>query len=167
MDANVAELSRLLENLIRLGTIVEVNGTRARVQSGKLKTQWLHWQTSRAGEAVTWWQPSIGEQVVLLSPGGDMAAAVILPSIYSDKHPSPTTNPKLHATRYPDGAQTSYDSESHTLDIVLPAGGTIHIHANGGNIVVHNGDIIVDGKSFKHHVHVGVVPGPADTGEPK
>ncbi|WMR36092.1 phage baseplate assembly protein V, partial [Metapseudomonas otitidis] len=40
-----ATLARLLENLIRLGTIAEVDhaAARVRVQSGQLLTGWLPW----------------------------------------------------------------------------------------------------------------------------
>ncbi len=53
------ELARLLQNMIRLGTIVEVDhvGRVARVQTGGLTTNWLKWHTARAGagHAVVAW----------------------------------------------------------------------------------------------------------------
>lgn len=173
MDATLAELTRLLQNLIRLGTIVEVDGDRARVASGKLTTDWLLWLTSRAGNAATWWQPSVGEQVLLLSPGGDLAAGVILPALYSDQHPAPSLDPAMRLTTYPDGASVSYNSATHTLDINLPAGtinidaaAGVTINASDGNVNV-NCDVIADGISLKDHVHGGVSPGGATTGAPQ
>ncbi|WP_082814689.1 phage baseplate assembly protein V [Collimonas fungivorans] len=50
-------------------------------------TTWLRWVTHRAGDARTWWSPSVGEQVVLLLPGGDLTAGVILQAVYSDAFP--------------------------------------------------------------------------------
>lgn len=173
MDATLAELTRLLQNLIRLGVVVEVDGARARVQTGKNTTGWQPWLTHRAGAARTWWQPSVGEQVVLLSPGGDLSAAVILPSLYSDQHHAPELDAEAHTVVYPDGAVMCYHSGTHTLDISLPAG-TVHIsaaagvevHTAGGNVIVH-GDVVADGISLKSHVHGGITPGGANTGVPQ
>ncbi len=124
MDAQVAELSRLIENLLRFGKIEEVEGEFVRVRSGKNLTNWIRWITLRAGTTVTWDQPTVGEQVMLLSPGGDLSNAVALLSVYSDAHPAPTTEPHLHVKRYPDGATIQYDHEHHALTAILPAGGT-------------------------------------------
>ncbi len=72
----LSELSRAVRDIIRIGVIAEVNTTLGvcRVQSGELMTDWLHWLTSRAGGSRTWWAPSIGEQVLLLSLGGELVA---------------------------------------------------------------------------------------------
>jgi len=126
MNAELLELTRLLHNMIRLGTIAEVANGRARVRlSPKLTTTWLRWAALRAGDARSWWAPSVGEQVVLLSPGGDLTAGAILPAIYSDAFPAPSDNPALHATYYPDGAVVQYDSQAHTLVATLPDGTSV------------------------------------------
>jgi phage baseplate assembly protein V len=136
MNADIAELSRRLENLIRLGTIIEVDGALARVKSGQLETQWLSWLTHRAGNAVTWWQPSVGEQVMLLSPGGFTESGIILPAIYSDQHPAPSVVSDLHTTHYPDGAVIEYDHAAHALAVALPAGGSAVLTAPASVTVI-------------------------------
>ena len=140
MDAIAAELHRLIQNLIRLGTIAEVDGDRVRVQSGKITTDWLRWLTHRAGNAATWWQPSVGEQVMILSPAGDLAAGIVLPAIYSDAHPAPEETPSVHTTHYPDGAVVSYDFATHALEAALPGGGSAVLTAPGS--VTVNSDAI-------------------------
>jgi phage baseplate assembly protein V len=47
----LAELARLIENLVRLGTIAEVDvaKVRVRVKSGSITTNWLPWLALRAG----------------------------------------------------------------------------------------------------------------------
>ncbi|AMP13436.1 phage baseplate assembly V family protein [Collimonas pratensis] len=123
-----SENARLLHNLIRLGTVAQVAGGRARVRlSPKLTTTWLRWVTQRAGDARTWWSPSVGEQVVLLSPGGDLTAGVILQAVYSDAFPAPSDNPALHSTHYPDGAVVQYDFQAHTLSATLPDGTSVTV----------------------------------------
>ncbi|MFQ6296002.1 phage baseplate assembly protein V [Escherichia coli] len=63
---------RLITNLIRTGVVTEVDRENwlCRVKTGELETNWISWLTLRAGNARTWWRPSEGEQVVLLSLGG-------------------------------------------------------------------------------------------------
>lgn len=143
MDAIAAELLRLIQNLIRLGTIAEVDGDRVRVQSGTITTDWLRWLTHRAGNAATWWQPSIGEQVMILSPAGDLAAGIVLPAIYSDAHPAPGDRNSVHATHYPDGAVVSYDFAAHALQATLPGGGSAVLTAPA-SVTINSDDITLN-----------------------
>lgn len=54
MNADLSDLLRLLQNLIRPGTIAQVRGARARVQLGpQLISEWLSWATLRAGTSRT------------------------------------------------------------------------------------------------------------------
>jgi len=128
---NLNETHRLLRNLIRLGTIAALDATQARcrVQSGELMTDWLAWLSTSAGTTRTWQPPAIGEQVLLLCPGGDCAAGVVVRGLYSDQFPAPSANETSHLIRYPDGARLEYDDRQHTLRATLPEGGTIHFGA--------------------------------------
>ena len=130
MTADYSDLLRLLLNLIRIGTIAEMDCAcqRVRVHVGNNLTAWRPWVTLRAGDAQSWWPPSIGEQVLLLSPEGDFDHAVVLPALFSDKFAAPSTHPSHHTTRYPDGAVVQYDSQAHALTALLP-GGTATITA--------------------------------------
>ena len=117
MPHNLAEISRKVENMIRIGTIVDVNHTirRCRVKSGKLTTDWLNWQAGRAGSTKIWNPPTIGEQVMILSPSGVIESGIVMPSIYSDVHDSPSSNQDEHITEYPDGARISYNHATGAL----------------------------------------------------
>ena len=93
MNANLSDLLRLLQNLIRLGTIAEVKGAKARVRLGPtLTTEWLKWATRRAGSTRTWSAPTVGEQVIVFSPGGDLTRSIILPALYSQEFDAPETS---------------------------------------------------------------------------
>lgn len=74
MNAQLTEIMRLITNLIRTGVVTEVDRENwlCRVKTGDLETNWINWLTLRAGNARTWWRPSEGEQVVLLSLGGNL-----------------------------------------------------------------------------------------------
>lgn len=142
----LADLARRLENVIRLGTIAAVDHDAARctVATGKLTTAPLPWIAARAGDAATWWAPSVGEQVVLLCPGGDPAAGIVLLAIYSTAQPKPAGGNTAHVAVYPDGARLAYDPSTHQLDAVLPSGGHANLTAPGG---VHiTGDTLITGR---------------------
>jgi phage baseplate assembly protein V len=127
MTADYSDLLRLILNLIRFGTIADINHDtqRVRVKVGENVTTWRPWITFRAGDAQTWFPPSLGEQVIVLSPEGDFANAAILPAIYSDKYKSPSTNPEHNTTRYKDGTVVQYDSAAHTLTATLSDGTSV------------------------------------------
>ncbi|MDC8757508.1 phage baseplate assembly protein V [Janthinobacterium fluminis] len=130
MNADLSEILRLLQNLIRLGTIAEVDGVKARVKLGpKLTTQWLNWITPRAGSTRTWSSPTVGEQVVVLSPGGDLTRGTIMPALYSEEFDTPESSHTVHTTHYPDGAVVQYDHAAHALTATLP-GGTATVTAD-------------------------------------
>ncbi|MGO1072704.1 phage baseplate assembly protein V [Lysobacter sp. CA199] len=193
----VSEIQRQLGNVVRFGTIFEVDCAlaRCRVRSGENESDFVPWVTTRAGETSDWSPPKPGEQVVLLCPTGDMLGAVALRGIYSDQRPPPANSATLHVVRYADGAQIEYDHGSHALKATLPQGGTAEITADGG-ITINgpltvngetkingntsvDGDIGVSGKaeaqadvigggiSLKDHKHPGVMAGGAITGKPQ
>ena len=62
---SLAELARLIENLIRLGTVaeVQVEPPRVRVKTGNVTTAWRPWFALRAGADREWDPPTIGEVI--------------------------------------------------------------------------------------------------------
>lgn len=131
---DLATLARLIENLIRFGTVAEVQiaPPRIRVKTGTLVTGWLPWQAMRAGLDAEWDPPTLHEQVILLSPSGQLANGVALTGIYSDAHPANGDREGLHRRTYRDGAVIEYDSVAHALKATLPAGGTTTLTSDGG-----------------------------------
>lgn len=140
---HVSELIRRLENLLRPGTIaqVDVRRARARVQCGGLLSNWRPWLAMRAGKVRHWSPPSIGEQCILLAPGGDPANAVILVGFFSDAIPANDDRAHTLATRQPDGTLAEYDHQTHrdllscVGDIVRAADGAISITAKGSIVL--------------------------------
>lgn len=118
-ELQLADLARRVANMIRTGRVADVDhaGPRVRVQSGDLLTEWLPWQTRRAGNTRTWDPPTIGEQVMILSPSGEPAAGIVIPALYCHDHPAPDASPNTHVIQFPDGAIIGYDHASHALDI--------------------------------------------------
>lgn len=133
----IGEIQRLLHNMIRVGTIHSVDhggpGKPAlvRVALGELVTDWRPYHEARAGGTTTWSPPTVGEQATVLSPSGDIGAAVIIVGLNSTGKPAPSNDPSKTVTRYPDGAVIEYDHAGHALTATLPGGGTATLVAPG------------------------------------
>jgi phage baseplate assembly protein V len=189
--------ARNLSNLIRLGTVSEVDLAtgRCRVQSGEMQTDYLSWLVPAAGALVIWAAPSVGEQVLVLSPEGETMGGVVLRGLYSNTFPAPADSADVTLVRFGDGALISYDAIAHALVATLPAGGTAELTADGGVTIngpltvngattvngntTINGDEHVSGKvtadtdvvggniSLKDHLTTGVTAGSGTSGRPK
>jgi phage baseplate assembly protein V len=144
-----AELERRIANLIRYGTIAAVDhgAVTVRVNLGEITTGAVRWASARAGTTTTWSPPTVGEQVMLVSPNGDLSAGTAIVGLYSDAHPSPSSSPDEHVVNYPDGARTTYNHA--TGDLRLTGIRTVTVQAAEhltiecpdsdvmGNLVVH------------------------------
>ncbi|MCR3881048.1 phage baseplate assembly protein V [Klebsiella quasipneumoniae] len=115
----IVDLLRLLENVVRTGTVTEIDEGkwRVRVQSGELETTWLRWNAQRAGAFKVWVPPSIGEQVWFLCLGGNTDVAFIGGSLYSAENPAPGTSPNEMVVTAPDGAMFRYNAEAGALQV--------------------------------------------------
>lgn len=115
--AQLNDMLRLLNNIVRIGSItaVDLDNARCRVTSGNNTTAWLPWMTSRAGRTRSWWAPSLGEQVLLLSLGGELTTAFVLPAVFSDANPAPSASADALHLSFPDGAVLEYEPASGTL----------------------------------------------------
>lgn len=128
---NIAALARLIENIVRFGTVadVQMQPPRVKVKSGNITTAWLPWLNLRAGADREWDPPTEGEQVVLLSPSGNLTQGVALTGLFSDLIPANGDRAGLHRRTYRDGAVIEYDSIAKHLRATLP--GTAEVTAVG------------------------------------
>lgn len=131
MTPDLSELIRTIPNLIRIGKIAEINADKVRVRlSPSLLTTWLQWIALRAGDVVHWSPPSIGEQVIVFSPNGDLTQGKVLAGLFSAESPAPQSDLKVRSIHYPDGAVVLYDFSTHALSAILPAGGSALVKAD-------------------------------------
>jgi phage baseplate assembly protein V len=141
------ELLRKLANLIRFGTVQAVAGKRVQVKIGGLLTRPIPWISTRAGKTKSWSPPDFGEQVMVLSPNGDIGAAVAIGGIFCDANDIPegaTADTVLMAFR--DGAVLLYDQAAHVLKGTLPDGGRVEISAPAG--FKFSGKVDIDGALY-------------------
>ena len=129
---DLTEISRLVANLIRIGTILDVDhaAVRVRVRIGTLDSNWLSWLALRAGTTTTWNPPTVGEQCIVFAPSGELANAIVLVGLNSDSIPPPSHAAEKHVIRFPDGATFSYDHAASHLAITGIATATIEASAS-------------------------------------
>jgi phage baseplate assembly protein V len=178
---------------INLGRILEVDLARGlvRVETGDVESDWVRWSSGRAGATRFWSPPTVGEQVAVIAPGGDLAGAFAIGGFHSDDNP-PAGDSLRELIQFQDGAVIAYDPEAHELEATLPDGATVKIVAVGGitldasdggltvkgdvNIEgeVHatgpigsDGDVVAGTISLQEHVHSGVATGGGLSGGPQ
>jgi len=153
------DILRKLANLIRFGTVQTVAGKRVQVKIGGLHTRPIAWVSTRAGKTKSWSPPDIGEQVMVLSPNGDLGAGVAIGGIFCDANDVPDeANADTVLMAFRDGAVLLYDQATHLLKGALPGGGRVEVTAPGG--FKFTGQVDIDGAlnvsksaTFKQTVH--------------
>lgn len=158
---------------------VDLKAGRVTVGAGDLETHSIRFFTGGAGGTRVWSRPKVGEQVLLLSPDGDMAGAIALRGVTSDAFP-PIGDEDREVVQFEDGAIVAYDPAAHAMTVRLPAGSFVEIEADDiylrGNLHVSGfvsaerritsnervearDDVTAGTVSLQKHVHLGVQPG--------
>lgn len=181
------DMPGLLGDLIRLGTVetVDLAVARVTVTLGDVTSPPVPW-LALAGGFGCWVPPTVGEQVLLLCPEGDIAHGCVLRGLFSDAFPAPADDGRLRMLM-PDGTTIDYDPEGHELAITLASGKATITAPEGvtitgdvtitGNIAVDgdgsmtgtftaDADVVGGGKSLKDHKHGQVQPGSGQSGPP-
>ena len=147
IEFEITELHRRLANVILLGKVVEADYTqiipKLKIKIGECQTAWLPMLCQRAGSDVSWWPLEVGEQVVVLSPSGELTQGVVLGAINQIAFPSMGSHADSHKHVYADGAVIEYNRKTHHLSAVLPSGATTTLVSDGG--VNITGDVVVTG----------------------
>lgn len=186
------EIFRRLENIARAGTIAAVRlgrPARCRVRSGEITTNWIPWHAGRAGGngGRQWWPPKVGEQCLLICPGGDLLNAVAIIGVYSDANAQGSESATACRTDW--SATDFMEHDSATGRLVINCREGIELRVQGASIVIRPEDIahvagggaatltgagwtatpdVVSGAiSLVNHVHGGVESGDATTDRPQ
>ncbi len=182
MEYRMAELERRLANVVRLGTIEEVdysgNVPRARIKIGKLKTTWLPLPAGRAGGDRVSWHYEAGEQVHVLSPDGRLENAVIGHAINSGSAGAVSDSADTPRIQFSNGDTIEYDRVAKVLTInvgdkLVINGKTVmngdvsligDLNQTGSH--TSTGDQVAGGVSQMNHPHDDVQPGSSLSGPP-
>lgn len=147
---NNADIQNRLSRIITVGTVAEADYEKARIKVtvGEWTTSWLPWVTSRAGNDVSWWALEIGEQVLVVSPSGDMAQGIVIGGIYQQQQQQVGADKleNVHRVKYQDGTVIEYDRENHLLKADVKGDVELLVEKNLTAKVTENVDITVQGQ---------------------
>lgn len=143
-----ADINRRLENLIRFGTIKTVNPSKpiplVTVDLDDIVTPEIRFFNARSGDDSTWDPPSLDEEVMVISPCGEIGpTSVVFYGLYNNEHPVPSDDLNKKIRVFADGCVIAYDISAHQLSAILPSGGKAIVTADGGITV--NGDTTING----------------------
>lgn len=164
----VEDIERRMRGAFRQGVVTEVDPKMGRVrlklgesdQGDYLSASIPYVQT--AGALKVHNPPSVGQQMMAMSPGGDLRQAVAMPLGFSEGNASPSGAGDQHVMTF--GSVTI----TLTGDGVTIASGGVSVVIDGsglsltGGQVAHNGTDIGDS-----HTHGGILTGPSRTRNPK
>lgn len=140
MSFALAEIDRRLANMVQLGTVTEIDSgaQRARVQIGDLTTAMIPVSQLAAGAIRVHWMPSVGEQVTVFAPSGEMGNAIIQGAV--PQNGSAVAQDEAHPTIDLGGAElviTGNVKITGNVEIVGAVTVTEDVTANGISLVTH------------------------------
>jgi len=142
------EVDRRVNNMMRPGRITEVDPAQGLVkvaysqdeEGTDVTSPWIPW-TERAGAIKTWSPPSVGEQVNMFSPSGDISThSWIMHGGFSDANQQPHDKGAEHKMTI-GGASILVTGDKITIscaEIVMT--GNVHLGGEGGKLVHRKGD---------------------------
>ena len=147
MSYSGGRLEDMLHKLIQIGTVRSTTGGSAVVDFGGADSAELASGAQRMGGVKVWAPLSVGEQVLVLCPGGDPALGVVVCSLPSEANAAPSSDGAAYRAEFPDGT------------VVEHAGGVTTISCSGKVLLnaplveVPDGDVVAGGISLRNHVH--------------
>lgn len=148
----LAEIDRKVSGMMRSGVVTDVDTRKhlVRMEIGRdangqpVKGPWVPY-AQIAGKLKVHTPPSVGQQMVALSPSGDPAQAVAMPFTWSNSNAAPSQSQSENVIQY----------------------GGMKFTLTDGALAITGGRITHDGKNIgKDHKHGDVEPGGGQTGDP-
>jgi phage baseplate assembly protein V len=188
-----AETERLFGNLAREGVIdsVDLDAGKVVVRFGEETTPPIDWMMA-TGDVSIWIAPTVGQQVSVICPEGDVERAYVEGGLPSSEMAPLFLGTKV-GIRFKDGALITYDPDARKLqlqltgeaEITAPEGVKVLADttiqgdvAIDGDVTITGGltadktvegkqDVVGAGKSLKGHTHSGVSSGTSFSGPPR
>jgi phage baseplate assembly protein V len=154
-----SEFIRRLNNIVRLGTVSEVDYKKARirVKIGKITTTWIPCLTT-AGAIKLCNPPVVGEQVSVISHGGDLSLAVAIPSIFQSKFDAPSNDENVVRLELLENANIEFDKGN---DDILIKTGDSKVTLNNDKIRFSVGASEIEKTSKKISIHAPIIDAPS------
>lgn len=165
--ARISELERRLANVVRHGTVAEVDVARGvRLRLGGTDAEpflgpWVPYGQA-AGALKVHTPPSVGQQMTVFSPAGDFRQGTALPMAWSTENPSPSGATDENVVTF-GGVTMKLTGEAVEIAI-----GGVKVTISGTGLAIDGGEITHNGhKIDDSHKHTGVQPGGARSGPPE
>lgn len=163
----LAELERRADGMVKQGPVAEVDpaaGT-VRIRLGGTDSEPFlsppipYAQIAGALKVHT--PPSVGQQMTIVSGGGDFRQGLAVPMTWSDQNESPSQSGEENVVTFGD---VRLELKSGGLKISV---GGVTVEITGSGVTFTGGRVEHDGKNIgSTHIHGGVEPGGANTKEP-
>ena len=165
LAGRMAEMERRMFGMVRHGTVAEIDAAAGRLRlnlgestsGGDFLGPWVPY-SQMAGALRAHIPPSVGQQMTLFAPSGDLRQAVAMPMTWSNSTPSPSGAGNENVITF-GGAEIRLTADGLTISV---GGVSLAITGAGvaftGGVVSHNGANI-----GSTHIHGGVLPGPTTT----
>ena len=162
-DFETTDLDRRTQDVVKRGTVKEVDYANKRLRVGigdendednYILTDWIKMSGARAKGDSEWHPLEVGEKVVLLAEGGELATAAILPAgtyTETDDEQAPGDKPGVWRKKFKNGAEISYDRDNGhlTLDskdhgkVTMTEDGIV-LERNGKRAALTNDEFVFD-----------------------
>ena len=163
----VAEVERRLKNVVRYGTVEEVDYKKGlvRIKDGELLSGWMPWHDV-GGAIKTWTPPAKGQIAVVFAPSGEVSTGIAFAGQFSDKNPQNHDKGAEYRMTI-GGTSILVTGDSVTIDVT-------NFTVNADKITLNADLVQATGDELKHnaknvgddHKHTDVVPGGGLTGVP-
>ena len=156
-----------LGDVLQFGIIksVDLEAYKAICEIGDIETPPLEW-LAPTGAIKIFCPPTVGEQVLIASPDGDINGGVILGAVFSTRNPPPTSDRLLFIQH--GSSQLIIADDKITINSEFIVNGKTTF--NGDNSITGKStvtdDVIAGGISLKNHQHLGVKAGSDKSGAP-
>ena len=151
-----------LNSMFREATVKSVDPDTglAIVEAHGVESKPVPWM-QQAGEINEWTPLSVGQRVVLVSPGGDMGRAFIMPGGFTDQVQAPHDKSAEKRVKI-GGAVITHSASGLFIEV-----DGVTFQFTGAGFEQTGGAQVHDGKNVgSTHVHGGILPGPLDTTGP-
>lgn len=145
------DAERKSEHLWVYATVTAVDCTRrppaikARLDD-KQSTDWIPFSSLRAGKAYIWMPPSVGEQGIVLSAGGEMESMLFISGVFTDQYLPDNPRPELTEIKFPNGDIFRHSSE--TGDLAIMTLGKFTVDCGDEFRVKSNSDAVINAKNI-------------------
>ncbi|WP_324171986.1 phage baseplate assembly protein V [Sulfurimonas sp.] len=157
---SITDLIRIIKNLISIGTICEIDATRALAKVNILdrETDFFPVLSISSSFKRKFTPIRIGEQVLVLCPNGNADFGIIIPSIFNKDSLEPNgSNENIEIAEYEDGTIISYDTK--TKELKIDASDKITIICKSINVKCDSAKI--DAKSVEVKADTTIVDSPS------